>query len=336
MIKPMVLATFPLVLLLSIALLLTCIGSLALGDFQLSWHQVINGLLQPNLDTEGFVVWELRLPRFLTGLLSGGALGMAGAIVQSITRNPLASPSLMGVSSGAAFTIVFSFVFFELSTTSTLMFGTFGGMIAAILTFSIAWKTHLNPIHLTLAGMSISLFFSAGITVLLISANSDTAGIYYWLAGSIANKTWQHVGQLYPYVVVGLVLGISFSRPLNLLMLDDITCRSLGVPIHWWRLMLGTIAVLLTAATVAVAGPISFIGLISPHLVRFYFLSRKQADKKYYSNEHLLVLPCSALVGGLLVCCADLLAKYQEVPVGILSILLGGPLFVYLIRKQSL
>ena len=316
-------------------LILSGVSSLTLGEFELSWLQVVNYLWQPIDDTQSFVIWELRLPRLLTGLLTGAALGMAGAIVQSITRNPLGSPSLMGVTSGAAFSIVFSFIFFDFSTSTMLVFGTIGGLLAALLTFSIAWKTHLNPIHLTLAGMSVSLLFIAGITVLLVSANSDTAGMYYWLAGSLANRTWQHVEQLYPYVLLGIVLGISFARPLNLLMLDDITSRSLGLSVHWWRLVLGITAVFLTAATVAVAGPISFVGLISPHLVKFYFNSKTSKKRQHYRNDHRVLLPCSALVGAALVCCADLLAKYQEMPVGILCILVGGPLFVYLIRKQS-
>lgn len=334
--KSRLLASTPFFFVCFIALTLAGINSLTLGEFEFSWLQVVNNLWLPTENTPSFVIWELRLPRLLTGILAGAALGMAGAIVQSITRNPLGSPSLMGVTSGAAFSIVFSFVFFDFSTSTMLVFGTIGGLLAALLTFSIAWKTHLHPIHLTLAGMCISLFFTAGIIVLLVSANSDTAGMYYWLAGSLANRTWQHVTQLYPYVLLGLILGLSFARPLNLLMLDDVTSRSLGVPVHWWRLTLGITAVLLTAATVAVAGPISFVGLISPHLVRFYFNNQSSKQTKHYSNDHLVLLPCSALVGATLVCCADLLAKYQEMPVGILCILLGGPLFVYLIRRQSL
>ena len=334
--KLFLLTATPFFLLCFVTATLAGICSLTIGEFEFSGQQVFNYLWHPEENTPSFVIWQLRLPRMLTGILAGAALGMAGAIVQSITRNPLGSPSLMGVTSGAAFAIVFSFVFFDFSTKYILAFGTVGGLLAALLTFAIAWKTHLSPIHLTLSGMSISLFFMAGITVLLVSANSDTAGIYYWLAGSLANRTWQHVNQLYPYVLLGLILGISFSRPLNLLMLDDITSRSLGVTVQWWRLILGFTAVLLTAATVSVAGPISFVGLISPHLVRFYFKSQKSEPQKHYCNDHLVLLPCSALVGAALVSCADLLAKYQEIPVGILCILIGGPLFVYLIRKQSL
>lgn len=308
-------------------LLMAFVCSLMMGEFTLTVAGILQSLWQSSDELRDFVIWELRLPRFFTGMLVGAALGMAGAIVQSITRNPLGSPSLMGVTSGAAFAIVASLVLFQFSTAVMLMVGTLGGLAAGILTFAIAWKTHLSPMHLTLSGMSISLFFAAGITLLLVSSNTDANGIYYWLAGSLANRTWQHVEQLYPYVLVGLILGVSFARPLNLLMLDDLTSRSLGVPIHWWRLALGLIAVILTAATVAVAGPVAFVGLVAPHIVRL------SIDHEM-ANEHRIVLPLSALAGAALVSAADLLARLQEVPVGIVCILLGGPLFVYLIQKQ--
>jgi iron complex transport system permease protein len=311
-------------------LLIAFFSALIIGDFLLSIKQIFQ-VLTPFIDkdkTAVFIILELRLPRFICGVLAGAALGMAGTIVQSITRNPLASPSLMGVSSGAAFAIVVSITLFNFSNSSMLIFGTLGGFIAALLTFAIAWKTHLNPIHLTLAGMSISLFFMAGITVLLVSVSADINGIYYWLTGSLSNRTWQHVYQLLPYVMIGLVLGMSFARPLNLLMLDDFSSRSLGLPIHWWRLALGLVAVILTAATVAAAGPIAFIGLVSPHIVRLSIPNK-------VANNHRILLPLSALVGAALIAMADIVAKLQTIPVGILCILLGGPLFLYLIRKQA-
>lgn len=133
--------------------------SLGHGDFSFGVAQVFSSLILPDQSTTSFVVWELRMPRYLLGILVGAALGMAGAIVQSITRNPLGSPSLMGVTSGAAFAIVLGLVFFDLATQDRLWVGAMGGFIAALLTFSMAWKTRLNPIYLTLSGMSVGLFF---------------------------------------------------------------------------------------------------------------------------------------------------------------------------------
>ncbi len=310
-------------------LLLAGVISLGMGDMKISATNVVQSLITDSDTNQNFVIWELRMPRYVLGLLVGASLGMAGTIVQSITRNPLGSPSLLGVTSGAAFAIVASFVLFDFTTSDRLMFGTAGGFFAALLTFSIAWKTHLNPLHLTLAGISIGIFFSAGITLLLIASHTEANGIYYWLTGSLANRTWQHVDQLYLFALSGLLMGSCCSQQLNLLRLDDNISRSLGLQVHKWRLVLGIIAVTLTSATVAVAGPVAFIGLIAPHIARFSLGGTPAA------MEHKVLLPLSALIGATLIAVADLLAKVQEVPVGILCILLGGPLFVHLIRKQT-
>lgn len=323
--------------LLCVTLLITAgTGSLTIGEFNLSTEQVLRGLLFAGDDDVHFIIYELRLPRFLLALLTGSALGIAGAIVQSITRNPLSSPSLIGVSSGAAFAIVLSIITFNFSNLGTLLFGTSGGFLAAILTFFIARKTRFSPIHLTLAGMSISLFFAAAITLLLVASNSDAAGVYYWLAGSLANRTWQHIELLLPFVIIGITLAITLAKPLDILLLDDANAQSLGIAIGQWRLCFAIIVVLLTAATVAVAGPIAFVGLVAPHMVRFYHNQGSMDGANSQQIPHRILLPLSGLVGATLISCADLLAKYQAIPVGILCILLGGPIFVLLIRKQQL
>ncbi|HBR97287.1 MAG TPA: iron ABC transporter permease [Gammaproteobacteria bacterium] len=316
-----------------VAMAISLIMSLRVGDFSLSLDQILQALKTPNDDTPSFVVWQLRLPRAVLGLMVGAVLGMAGAIVQSITRNPLGSPSLMGVTSGAAFAIVIGLVVFDISYGQRLSVGTVGGLSAAALTFGIAWQTRLNPVYLTLAGMSVALFFAAGISVLLIASDGEAMGLYVWLTGSLGDRTWQHVGQLAPFALLGLVMGVSFARALDLLMLDDDTATSLGVSIHRWRLLLGMTAVILTAATVSVAGPISFIGLIAPHIVR---LGLRGDGLRGLGGQlpHRWLLPLSALVGASLIGIADLIAKVQDVPVGIFCVLLGGPLFVYLIGKQ--
>lgn len=327
---------FTLTVFCACTLVVAGIGSLTLGEFSLDTEQVLQGLLSTRDDDIHFIIYELRLPRFILALLTGTALGLAGAIVQSITRNPLSSPSLIGVSSGAAFAIVLCIVMFNLSNLATLIFGTLGGFLAATLTFFIARKTHFSPIHLTLAGMSISLFFAAGITLLLVASNSDAAGVYYWLAGSLANRTWQHIELLFPFVGTGVTMAIALAKPLDILLLDESSAHSLGIAIGKWRLYFAVLVVILTAATVAVAGPIAFVGLVAPHFVRFYHNLAFTRDGTTRQLPHRILLPLSGLVGATLVSCADLLAKYQEVPVGILCILLGGPIFVLLIRKQQL
>ncbi|EOD77542.1 hypothetical protein D515_03739 [Grimontia indica] len=321
------------IILISCALLLLVSGSLSLmtGETSFSATQVIKALIQPSDSLASFLVLELRLPRFIIAVLVGATLGMAGTIVQSITRNPLGSPDLMGVSAGASFAIVVCMAWSALTPLLLLLTGTLGGFVAGLTTFLIAWRTKLSPLHLTLSGMCVALFFNAAIVVVLITAKADANGIYFWLTGSLMDRTWQHAGLLVPFSIAGLVMGVTFSRPLNLLMLDDVTCHSLGFPAHLWRLLLGLIAVVLTAATVSVAGPISFVGLIAPHLTRLMLQNKSQAQ----CLDHRQSLPVSAMLGATLVGVADTIAKLQNVPVGILCVLVGGPLFVYLIKKKA-
>ena len=172
-----------------------------------------------------FVIRELRMPRLLTGMLAGGALGLAGAIVQSVTRNPLGEPGLLGVTSGAAFAMALCMTYFTLSTPTMLLLSTVGGIVAALMTLSISLGARLNPLYLTLTGMSVNLFFAAAIIVLLICANVEANGIYYWLTGSLINRTWEHVHLLWPWVIPALLLAIVFAGKLDLLRMDDDNSR---------------------------------------------------------------------------------------------------------------
>lgn len=310
-----------------LVLSLTTAGALALGEFGIPLHILLEALMRDDGSDAAFVIRELRMPRLLTGMLAGGALGLAGAIVQSITRNPLGEPGLLGVTSGAAFSMALCMTYFTLPTPTMLLLSTVGGIVAALLTLSISLGARLNPLYLTLTGMSVNLFFAAAIIVLLICANVEANGIYYWLTGSLINRTWEHVHLLWPWVIPALLLGIVFAGKLDLLRMDDEVLVALGMRVTPWRLLFGVVAVLLAAATVAATGPITFIGLVAPHLVRFTL------GAKGVRHRHLL--PLSALVGASLVCAADLIAKWHEVPVGILCVLLGGPVLVYLISRQE-
>ncbi|WP_427030185.1 FecCD family ABC transporter permease [Halomonas sp. H2] len=302
-------------------------GALALGEFGIPFHVLLQALMRDDGSDAAFVIRELRMPRLLTGMLAGGALGLAGAIVQSVTRNPLGEPGLLGVTSGAAFAMALCMTYFTLSTPTMLLLSTVGGIVAALLTLSISLGARLNPLYLTLTGMSVNLFFAAAIIVLLICANVEANGIYYWLTGSLINRTWEHVHLLWPWVIPALLLAIVFAGKLDLLRMDDEILVAIGMRVTPWRLLFGVVAVLLAAATVAATGPITFIGLVSPHLVRFTLGAN--------GVRHRHLLPLSALVGASLVCAADLIAKWHEVPVGILCVLLGGPVLVYLISRQE-
>jgi iron complex transport system permease protein len=222
---------------------------------------------------------------------------------------------------------VVAYVLFDFSSTTLIWFGTAGGLLAAVITLVISWRTQLHPVHLTLAGMSVAVFCASAIMVFLVLAANEANGLYFWLIGGFADRTVTHFMQLLPWTVAGLCLGLLFSRQLNLLMLDDAVCQALGVSVFKWRLMTGLVAVVLTAASVAVAGPIGFVGLIAPHIVHLIFGT--------LSRDHRFLLPMSALVGATLIGLADLVAKINQMPAGIVTALVGGPWFIYLIARQG-
>ncbi|MDP5213366.1 iron ABC transporter permease [Pseudoalteromonas tunicata] len=310
-------------------MLLLCIGlvSLNLGDFELTISDVFSALTTPNDSMQSFVVWQLRMPRYIVAILAGAALATAGVITQTVTQNELASPSLVGVSSGAALAIVIGMVVFNLPPKWYTLAGFIGGCTALIVAVSLAWRYKLQAIDLLLAGMCISLLCAAAITILLISISTDTRGIFYWLIGSVANRTWQHVNALAPLVLFALALSFLLIKRLNILQLDDNIVKTLGGKVISWRIQALFIAVLLTAATVAATGPISFIGLVAPHIARLLLGSR-------YAYNLQFLLPLSAICGAVLVASADLLANYQEIPVGILCVLFGGPTLLLLIQSK--
>lgn len=307
---------------------ITLVGtfSLTVGDFPLTLSDVLSAF--DSQHQAHFIVADMRLPRLVTAVLVGASLGMAGAIIQTAMRNPLGSPELTGVSGGASFGIVAGVVIFALAPSELLLLGTLGGLVAGGITYFIGRKTQFNPIHLTLAGMCVSLFFVAATTLLLVSASADANGLYYWLTGNLMNRTWVHVSQLFPFVAVCALLYRFITRPLNIARLGDQHAHALGFDLSKWRLLTGIIAILLTAATVAVAGPISFVGLVAPHVTRLVLAERNG----YLSHERLL--PFSSLVGITLLVTTDLFSRLLGVPVGILCLLMGGPVLIVLIRSK--
>ncbi|OCQ21429.1 hypothetical protein A7985_12510 [Pseudoalteromonas luteoviolacea] len=308
-------------------LLLSLLLSLSIGDYQLSLHEVWSVLTAPSDSLASFVVWELRMPRLVLAIIAGATLGTSGAIIQAVTQNELASPSLVGVSSGAALAIVMVIVFTGLTAHYYFLAGILGGAVAMTITLWLSWKQKLEPVNLILSGLCISLFCAAATTLLLISVSTDTRGLFYWLLGSVANRTWQHVSLLAPIALIGFVLCIFLARPLTVLQLDTAVIKSIGGHVKRWRVQALAVAVVLTSATVSVTGPIAFVGLVAPHICRTLL-------PKHLAYEYRYVLFGSALSGAVLVSASDLLANYQEIPVGILCVLFGGPSLVWLIRSR--
>lgn len=308
-------------LLLSSAFLLVVVYlSLSMGIYQFSVSDVIGFLFSKSDNNQYLVFWELRLPRTLIALFGGAALASAGHIMQSVLKNPLASPNLTGVMSGAAFAVLTASML--LLPLSSLFWGIAGGLVGGVITLSISWKNGITPSRLALAGVSVSAFCQAAITYILLSDRVDSEALFFWLTGSNAGANWTAFWPLFFTTLPLFALLIMSYRQRAYLELDDEVARGLGIPINQYRLLFGFISVILTAASVGAFGPVGFIGLVAPHLARMLRLG----------------MLGSACIGASLVITADLLARTLlmplELPIGVLTALIGAPWFLYLILGQ--
>lgn len=274
---------------------------------------------------QGIVFWELRLPRTLIALLVGAALATAGGVMQGVTRNPLAAPDLTGVVAGAACMVVILSTLFSLDAVWYPLAGIGGGVLIGGLTFALAWKNGLMPIRVVLAGVAMSSVCVAVMTGLLVFSGAEAGELFFWLAGGLSGRGWQQLHAVLWWSLVPLLMVLVMSRHYRLLLLDDAIGRSLGINVSAWRLGFMLLAVVMTAATVTVAGPIGFVGLVVPHVTR-----------RLLTEQSLFWLPFNAFLGALLLLAADVMTRVppmaQEIPLGVMTALLGGPWLLSLIR----
>jgi iron complex transport system permease protein len=282
----------------------------------------------------GIILLQVRLPRIILAYLVGGALAAVGAALQALLRNPLADPYVLGISSGAALggataiLLGFSSTLFGFSAVPLCAF--LGGLISIVLVYRIAAVYHHLPVHtLLLAGVILNAIFSA--LVMFITSIVDpnrSFGIMAWLMGSLSGPSLPPLAALAVYVTVGGVLLLRQSRALNLLALGEEVARSLGVEVERVKKIIFLIAALLTGAAVSVSGMIGFVGMVVPHGVRLVI-----------GSDHRLLLPASALVGGMSLTLADTVARTvmapAEIPVGVVTALIGGPIFIYLLMARK-
>ena len=284
--------------------------------------------------TEELVIEQLRLPRLLVGISVGMGLGVAGATMQALFRNPMADPGIIGVSAGAATGAVVALAF---KLTGSFPFAlqafAFAGAIgAAFLVYGIALiGGRFSMATLLLAGIAISAFLSAVMStiILMVPDEENLRGIVYWLAGGLSGSGWSHVRVAAVPIVLGAAVITAFARDLNLLLLGDEVARSTGVPVDRLRPMLLTVAAVITGAAVAVSGTIAFVGLVVPHILRLIV-----------GPDHRILVPASALAGALFIVLADILARMAvrpaELQVGMVTAFIGAPFFLLvLLRNKS-
>jgi iron complex transport system permease protein len=313
------------------ALVLACVVlSLAVGSRSLPFGDALRALFVSDGSETAVIVRDLRLPRTVVALVVGFALGVAGAQLQGLTRNPLAEPGLLGVSAGAALAVVATGTALGVEGAQGQAWAALVGAIAATLAVYLlggAGRAGGGPLPLVLAGVAVTALLSAMTTVLVL-LDAETLNEYrFWAVGSVAGRDLGLLLAVVPLLTVGIVLAVVSARTLDLLALGDDLARGLGARVAWGRAGVALSATLLTAGAVSVAGPLLFVGLVVPHLAR-----------RMTGPVHGWLLPMSGLLGAALLLAADVVgrvvARPGEIQVGIVTALIGGPFLVALVRGR--
>ena len=301
--------------------------SVGVGAASIPILQVLQILITPTANMADQIVWNLRLPRALTGAMVGADLAVSGAILQGVMRNPLADPHIIGISSGAGIMGMFVLVVVPSWMYLITPVAFIGAMTAAVLIYILAWKNGIKPVRIILAGVAVSAFLSACISGILIFYSDRVHGALMWMAGGLAARSWDDATMMVPYTVAGISLALWGSYFLNMLQLGDDMARSLGVNIERTRVCLTAVAALLAASAVSIAGLLGFVGLIVPHMVRLLI-----------GTDYRYIIPGSVLLGAAVVTLSDTVARIVfapiELPVGLIMACMGAPFFLFLLRRE--
>jgi iron complex transport system permease protein len=325
---------------LGVLLLSAALASLSMGPVSIPVSHVASIILEPiNLDfatytrTEELVIEQLRLPRIIVGALVGMALGVAGATMQGLFRNPMADPGIIGVSAGgalgavAAIALGISGMFYQ----ALSLFAFLGAMAAAFLVYGIATVGgRFSMATLLLAGVAVSAFFGAIVSAIMVMVPSNEAlrEILFWLTGGLDSRSWEHVRLAAPPILGGVAVIVVLARDLNLLMIGDDEAKSMGVRVGLIRPGLLAASSLITGVAVAVSGTIAFVGLVVPHMLRLVV-----------GPDHRVLIPLSAIGGALFMVIADTIARTVVQPaefrVGIITAFVGAPFFIFLLIRDK-
>lgn len=316
-------------LLISLTLLLgiNILVGLALGSVSISFQEILS--IFSGKDTQhALIFWQIRFPRVLGGILTGIFLALAGCILQSVLQNPIADPGVLGISSGASLAAVIIMLLFPENIALLIPLAFLGGLFTYAIVAILTFQNGMKPIHVILAGISISAIWG-GIQAILLTAYSDRLiGVMNWLNGNLGNLTWNDIQLLFTLGTPTVFLILILAGKLNLILLGDDVMYNLGVPVVFYRFLFSLLSVYLAAVSVSFTGVIGFVGLIVPHIGRLLV-----------GNNHYRLLPITLLLGANLLLGADTLARMiiapQEIPVGTVMSLLGGPFFLYLLLRHG-
>ncbi|SHI01573.1 FecCD family ABC transporter permease [Clostridium intestinale] len=310
---------------------LCVLASLAWGSKNVGFSEAINALLNStDLSFSALVVRE-RIPRTIFGIMAGASLGISGALMQSITRNPIADPSILGVNTGASLFVVIGIAYFNISSANQYIWLALAGAgITAVIVYFIGsiGNGGATPIKLALAGAATSAVLTSLVSAIILPRSDAMDKFRFWQVGSIGGANWDSIRLILPFVIIGLIISVAATPALNVLALGDDVATGLGVNIGIIRIICAVAGVILSGATTAIAGPIAFIGLMIPHTIRLIFGSNLNG-----------IVPLSAIGGAALLIISDVIGRVigspGEVQVGIITAFIGAPILIMIARKAK-
>lgn len=311
-----------------IFLLLSVLIGLISGSITVPLHEIWSILITGDSSAHSVILLDLRLPRVLIGLLTGACLAASGAILQSVMRNPLADPGIIGVSAGGGLAAVITMVMLPQFSFLLPAAAFVGALSASLIIYFLSWDKGASPIKIVLAGVAVNALVGAVMNGVMVVYSDRVQAVLPWLSGGLNGRSWHHFSFMLPYALVGLLLTIPAIKSANLLLLSDDSARLLGQKVELQRLLLILLSALLAGIAVSAAGLVGFVGLVVPHMVRLLI-----------GDDYRYLLPVSIITGAALVVIADAAARSLfdpvELPVGILLACIGAPFFLYLLRRSN-
>lgn len=295
------------------------------GSLQVNPMQLLSGLFV-SYDETVSTIYDLRLPRILIAMVGGAATAVAGVLLQAAIRNPLADPGIIGVSAGASFAAVLVTAFFPMLLFFTPVFAFAGGLVAFGLVYSLSWRGGLSPLRIILVGVAVGAMFTGLMSAFDSGTGSTMSGVASLVDANITMKTWDDFATLAVYAAIGLALALLMAKRCDLLALEDKTARSLGLNVDRARIATSAAGVLLASVSTAIIGPISFLGLLVPHIARILV-----------GTSHRVLIPYAIVLGAFTLLLADTIGRTvaapYEISAAVIMSIVGGPLFIVLLRR---
>lgn len=296
------------------------------GSLKVTPIQLFKGLFV-SYNQDVATIFDLRFPRIFIAMIGGCAMAVSGVLLQAVMKNPLADPGIIGISSGASLVAVLVTAFFPSLYFFTPLFAFLGGMIAFLLVYSLSWKGGLSPLRIILVGVAVNSMFTGIMSAFNFGTGSNYSSVASIVNANITMKTWDDFKTLVLYTIIGLIASFFILGQCNIMALEDKTVRSLGVNVNKSRLIISIIAVLLAGISTAIIGPISFLGLIVPHIARLMV-----------GNNHKVLVPYTILLGAFTLLLADTIGRSitppYEISASVIMSVVGGPFFIILLRRS--